>query len=93
MSSVTEETLRILDELAKERQRQIDLSHGGDTDAFDKTNTANDWIAYINAYTGRAAAKVLRNEREKQTFRENLIKAGALVVAAIEAHDKGYLAK
>ena len=91
MSTLTEETLRILDELAKERQRQIDLAHGGDTDEFDQKNTANDWIAYINAYTGRAAAKVARNEREKQTFRENLVKAGALVVAAIEAHDRGYL--
>lgn len=58
---------------------------------FDKTNSKNDWIAYINAYTGRAADKVLRNEREGQDFRDLMVKAAALAVAAVEAFDSGYL--
>ena len=57
---------------------------------FDKGNTRNDWIAYVNAYTGRAAAKVRRNEKEGQDFRDLMVKASALALAAVEAHDKGY---
>lgn len=83
-------TAGVLDEVYAERRRQQELAHGGDTEEFDKGNSRNDWIAYINAYTGRAAEKVFRNQRENQTFRENMIKAAALAVAAIEAHDKGF---
>lgn len=79
-----------LDDVIAERAKQRVLAHGGDTDAFDKSNSRNDWVAYVNAYTGRAAEKVYRNERECQTFRENMVKAAALCLAAIEAHDKGY---
>ena len=50
-----------------------------------------DWIAYVSAYIGRASRKVLRNDVENQQFRENMVKAAALCVAAIEAYDKGYL--
>jgi hypothetical protein len=85
------DTKKILSEIEAERNRQIELNLGGNTENFDKTNTANDWIAYINAYIGRAARKVFRNEKEKQDFRTNMIKAGALIVAALEADSKGYL--
>lgn len=86
-----EMTKEILDEVFKERMRQVTVcKHGGDTDEFDKSNTQNDWIAYINAYTGRASQKVGRNEKEAQEFRTNMIKAAALCVAALEAYDKGY---
>lgn len=57
---------------------------------FDKTNSQNDWVAYIAAYSGRASQKVARNEREGQTFRENMVKVAALAQAAIEAYDAGY---
>lgn len=90
MSALTEDQMRILDDIAKERARQQALAFGGDTEAFDKTNTPNDWIAFITAYAGRASAKVARNEKEGQTFRANLVKVGALVLAALEAHDAGY---
>lgn len=80
--------MSIYDEIVAERQRQKELGHGGDTDAFDATNTQNDWVAYICAYVGRASAKVARNLREGQTFRDNMIKVAALAVAAIEAYDK-----
>lgn len=82
--------MTVAQELQAERARQKALAHGGDTDKFDKSNSRNDWIAYVGAYTGRAAEKVLRNERENQDFRQNMVKAGALVIAAIEAHDAGY---
>jgi hypothetical protein len=78
----------ICDEFVRERERQVGKKFGGDTNAFDLNNMPNDWVAYITAYAGRAADKVARNERERQTFRGNLIKVGAIVVAAIEAHDK-----
>ncbi len=82
--------MKAIEDIRAERNRQKELAHGGDTDTFDKSNSRNDWIAYINSYTGRAAEKVSRNEREQQGFRENMVKAGALVIAAIEAHDGGY---
>ena len=79
----------ILDEILAERTRQIKAcKHGGDTNKFDKGNSRNDWIAYVNAYIGRAAQKVSRNECEGQQFRENMLKAAALCMAAIEAHDQ-----
>jgi len=79
-----------IDLIIKERYRQLVLAHGGDTEEFDRGNSQNNWIAYINAYIGRAAQKVTRNERDGQTFRNNMIKAGALCVAALEANLKGY---
>ena len=91
MAKMTNTELRkyIVGRILAERERQITLAHGGDTDAFDKANSRNDWIAYICAYAGRAAEKVKRNEREGQTFSDNLIKVGALVLAALEADTKG----
>lgn len=82
--------MSVLDEVAQERERQKALAHGGDTDQFDKGNSRNDWVTYIAAYAGRAGAKVARNEREGQSFRDNMLKVAALAVAAVEAHDKGY---
>jgi len=82
--------LAVIDDIVEERGRQTALAHGGDTEGFDKHNSKNDWVAYVSAYTGRAAAKCARNEREGQEFRANMVKAAALCVAAIEAHDKGY---
>jgi hypothetical protein len=79
-----------LDAICDERLRQIGLAHGGNTEEFDKGNSQNDWVAYVVAYAGRAAQKVARNEKEGQEFRANMVKVGALALAAIEAHDKGY---
>lgn len=80
----------VYDDLRAERERQKSLAHGGDTEEFDKSNSRNDWIAYATAYLGRASDKVFRNQRENCDYRENLVKAGAVIVAALEAHDKGY---
>ena len=80
----------IMVEIDEERERQQELKHGGDTDEFDKNNSKNDWVAYISAYSGRAAEKVFRNDRQKEEFRDNMVKVAALAVAAIQAHDKGW---
>lgn len=87
---VSKLTENILLDIREERRHQIACEHGGDTAAFDKNNTQNDWIAYISAYSGRAAQKIARNERENCNFRENMVKVATLAVAAIEAHDQGF---
>jgi len=77
-------------DIRTERDRQIIVAHGGDTEEFDKGNSMNDWIAYVSAYIGRAADKVASNERDGHTFRLNMVKAAAVCAAAIEAYDKKY---
>lgn len=69
---------------------KAELARIGDMTEFDRNNTRNDWISYINAYTGRAAEKVFRNQKEEQDFRRNMVKAAGLAISAIVAHDKGY---
>lgn len=75
--------MNIYDKIREERERQEAIAYGGDTAAFDKTNTHNDWVSYITAYAGRAT-DCHRNERDQCDFSESLIKVGALVVAALE---------
>lgn len=55
---------------------------------LDQGHSRNDWIAIIFAYVGRCGAKVVRNRDEN--YRANLVKAAAVAVRAIEAHDKGW---
>ena len=56
---------------------------------FDKKNTANDWLAYIVSYTGKA----LTLPWDKCQFRSSLIKVATLCVAAIERCDENEIAK
>ena len=79
----------ILKAVAAERERQLELDIDGDTDQFDRTNTPNDWVAYISAYAGRAADKM--HQRDVLGFRRNMIKVAALAVAAVEAYDRGWV--
>ena len=58
-------------------------------EGFEETNTRNDFIAYINAYIGRAADRVFRNQKEEQDFRSNMVKAAGLAISAIAAFDEG----
>jgi hypothetical protein len=81
---------RVLDDIAEERHLQIAFAFAGDTNKFDMTNSRNDWIAYAIAYLGRASQKVFRNERELCDYRGNMVKAAAIIVAALEAHDQGW---
>lgn len=78
----------IIQAIKNERVRQLDL-WGND---FDDKHTIADWSAFINRYLSRASED---NTLWKETrifnvteIRTNLIKAGAIVVAAIEALDR-----
>jgi hypothetical protein len=74
----------IVDAILSERFRQDTLFH---VQACEIDNTPNDYIAYITAYVGRAAQKVAKNQATEEGFRDNLIKAAAIIVAAIEKED------
>lgn len=77
-----------ISELVKqERDRQKSLSLGGDTDDFDTTLSANDFIALANSYLGRAVQKSFRNEKENQNYQENMIKAITLLFASLENNE------
>ncbi len=76
-----EEITKLVEE---ERNRQKALSHGGDTDNFDKTLSANDFLSLTMSYLGRAAQKSFRNEREKQNYQDNIVKAITLLYASLE---------
>ena len=79
----------ILGDIRMERIRQIEkCKHGGDTNAFDHTNSPNDFIAYITTYAGRAAQRVKSNKERGEDYRINIIKVAALCVAAIEEYDR-----
>lgn len=75
-----------LNDIVIERDRQKQIG----TDKNDPISSQNDWIAFVTAYLGRASRGVYRNEREGQEFRTNMVKVGALALAAIEAFDAGY---
>ena len=51
---------------------------------FDDKNTANDWVAYITSYLGKAVTMPWDGD----TYRTMLIKTAALCVAALEALDR-----
>ena len=76
-----------VEDILAERERQGSLSI---SDKADEDNSRNDWVGFIVAYAGRAVDKCHRNKRENQQFEDNLIKVGALVLAALEAHKKGH---
>lgn len=78
-------TESVIAEVAAEREAQ--KKH--EVSKYDKTNTINDYVAYITAYAGRAAEKCPRNLREvKGSPRDMFIKVAALAVAAVEAFDR-----
>lgn len=77
MSTATRD---ILEETKLEREYQ-DEKWGTE---FDDKHTLNDWSTFVSHYLSRAGAMntVLADQRE------NLLKATALLVAAIEAFDR-----
>lgn len=80
---------KILLEICEERERQRVLDIGGNTNDFDAKNTQNDWVAYICAYAGAAADKIW-DDKSNLRFHNNLIKVGALILAALEANELGH---
>lgn len=69
----------ILDQIAQERARQESLPGS----EFDLKHTQNDWIAITNIYLSRAASRK-HMPVSKQEFNDNLVKAAAIILAALE---------
>lgn len=65
-----------------------EAANAGGNGARDLEWSQNDWIAFVNAYLGRAAQNVYRNEKERQSYRDNLVKAAGLIVSALVAYDR-----
>lgn len=55
---------------------------------FDDKNTANDWAAYISNYVNAGAYLGRQDKYSPERFREHLVKAATLCIAAIEAIDR-----
>jgi hypothetical protein len=72
----------LLEEIRAERQRQAELP-GSEWDA---RNTPNDWVAIVTHYVG---SEVRRNGLvpEVDEFKDKLIKAAAVILAALENID------
>lgn len=74
---------RILGDVSAERDRQFNLPGS----EFDQQHSMNDWIAIAAQYLTRSAdRKHTKSDRDDQ--RESLIKAAAVIVAAIEHLDR-----
>lgn len=56
------------------------------SDTYDDINIANDWVAIISRYAGKAAC--IDNNKYPEDFKNNMVKIGALSVAAIEAYER-----
>lgn len=74
----------VFDELRVERKRQDGLWGT----AFDDKNTPNDWVAYITRYVSEGAYDSRNKVYTVDRFREHLVKAACLCVAAIETIDR-----
>jgi hypothetical protein len=55
---------------------------------FDDQNTANDFVAFITHYVASGAYDGRKGVYSSAKFRENLVKAAGLCMAAIEAIDR-----
>lgn len=70
----------ILSKIESERLRQLDLP-GSELDA---TNTPNDWIAIASYYLAQEARRASTITTDSGEFERELIKAAAVIVAALE---------
>lgn len=73
------------DLIQAEIDRQKTLPNAADIAAQEARNSLNDRVATALAYLGRVPQTVVRNTRESCDPVENLVKAAAVIVAAIEA--------
>lgn len=77
----------ILSEISGERDRQFDLPGS----EFDQLHSMNDWIAIAAQYLTRCADRK-HTKSNKTEQRESLIKAAAVIVAAVEHLDRSKIA-
>lgn len=76
-------------ELIQEQiDRQNALPNAAEIAEQEAKNSLNDRVATVLAYLGRVPQTVFRNVREDCDPLENLTKAGAVIVAAIEAEQQ-----
>ncbi len=75
-------------QLEKGRDGKLPSPPEGWTYEFDDSNTANDWLAYINIYLGRAVQTSAAGVDHHEQFRDNMVKVATLACAAIEAVDR-----
>lgn len=79
----------VLSDIAYEREQQ-DAKYGGV--GHDDYHTPNDWIVLIARYASNAAAypacREDWTEEDAARFRKNMVRAGALAVAAVEYIDR-----
>ena len=73
------ERIKVFQAISAER----DYQDGKWGTEFDDKNTANDWVAYIASYLGKAVTNPWNGEQ----FRKALIKVAALCVAILERED------
>ena len=73
----------ILEEISGERDRQYNLPGS----EYDQLHTINDWIAIASQYLTRGADRK-HTKVDQQEQRESLVKAAAVIVAAIEHMDR-----
>jgi len=78
---------KILGEISGERDRQFNLPGS----EFDQLHSMNDWIAIAAQYLTRCADRKHTKSDQKEQ-RESLIKAAAVIVAAVEHLDRPRIA-
>lgn len=69
----------LLNLIQQERARQESLPGS----EFDQKHSQNDWIAIATMYLSRAANRK-HTPTSKEEFQENLVKAAAVILAALE---------
>ena len=70
---------QILDRIAQERTRQDSLPGS----EYDQKHSTNDWIAIATMYLSRAASRK-NTPTSRDDFEDSLIKAAAVILAALE---------
>lgn len=78
----TERRQLILNQIAQERTRQESLPGS----EFDSKHSHNDWIAISTMYLSRAASRKHIPSTQDE-YRDGLLKAAAVILAALEHND------
>jgi hypothetical protein len=76
------DSLKIPVEIVGERRRQDEMWGG---ERHDDQNSVGDWLMITDHYLARA---LFATRRPTGDYRENLVKAAATLVAAIESYDR-----
>jgi len=79
---MNERRQRLLDQISKERARQESLPGS----EYDGKHSQNDWIAISTMYLSRAASRK-HVPATREEYRDGLIKAAAVILAALEHDD------